>query len=189
MPMRWRPPPAPLGTAGRARRCGLPILRRLSRPTLRTLACYPQARRPRGHDLERSCAGRGCAGRASARDRSARADPRANQDPHPAARAVAQPQADQPAQRLSAYRHRHLHQARHHRLVRPASGHALLRDGRADMGPDPRGHAPNPAADVIAQGGHMADRRRQYPARPHARPLRLWPHRARCRRLRPRRSA
>ena len=102
----------------------------------------------------------------------------------PAAGASAQPPADQPAQRLSAYRHRHLHQARHHRLVEPASGHALLRHGGADLGPDPRGHAPDPAADGLAQGGQVADRRRQYRARPHARPLRLRPHRARGRRLR-----
>ena len=71
------------------------------------------------------------------------------------------PPADQPAQRLSAHRHRHLHQARHRRLVEPASGHPLLRHGGADLRPDPRGHAPDPAADGLAQGGQVADRRRQ----------------------------
>ena len=97
---------------------------------------------------------------------------------------LAQPPADQPAQRLSPHRHRHLHQARHRRLVEPASGHAVLRHGRADLRPDPRGHAPDPAADGLAQGRQVADRRRQLRARPHARPLRLRPHRPRGRRLR-----
>ena len=37
------------------------------------------------------------------------------------ARPPAETQADQPAQRLSAHRHRRLHEARHHRIVEPAS--------------------------------------------------------------------
>ena len=39
---------------------------------------------------------------------------------------AAQAQAHQPAQRLSAYRHRCMHAARRRRILQPASRHALL---------------------------------------------------------------
>ena len=152
--------------------------------TLRTLACFQQARRPRRDDLERPRPGRRCAGRAAAGYRGAGADPRAHQDPRAAAGAAAAPQAHQPAQRLSAYRHRHLHAARHHRVVEPASRHAVLRHGRDDLGADPRRHAANPAADGLAQGRQLADGRGHDDPRQDARHLRLRPHRQRGRGLR-----
>ena len=53
-------------------------------------------------------------------------------------------------------------------------------------GAGPRGDAADPAADGGAQGGQVADRRRQHAARQDARHLRLRPDRQRRRRLRPR---
>ena len=98
--------------------------------------------------------------------------------------ASAQAQADQPAQRLSAHRHRHLHAARHRRVVEPASRHAVLRHRRADLGPDHRRHAADSAADGLAQGRQLADGRRHDVARQDPRHLRLRPHRQRGRGLR-----
>ncbi len=60
--------------------------------------------------------------------------PRAHANPHAAAGATAEAEADQPAQRLSAYRHRCLHPARHHRVVEPASRHAVLCHRGNDLG-------------------------------------------------------
>ena len=88
-------------------------------------------------------------------------------------------QAHQPAQRLSAHRHRRLHAARHRRVVEPAPRHAVLRHRRADLGADPRRHAADPAADGVAQGRQLADGRRHDAARQDARHLRLRPHRQR----------
>ena len=119
--------------------------------TLRTLALLSQARRPRRHGLDRPRPGRRRAGRAAARHRGARADPRAHADPRAAARAAAEAAADQPAQRLPAHRHRRLHAARHHRLVRPARrARPSYADRRADLGPRARGDAADPAADAVA---------------------------------------
>src|SRR5258706_12662 len=109
-----------------------------------------QAGGPRRHDLERPRPGCRQAGRAAARHRGPGADPRAHPDPQGAARAPAQAPADQPAQRLSAHRRFRLHAARHRRVVEPASGHAILRHRRADLGSGDRGGAPDPAADSIA---------------------------------------
>ena len=159
--------------------------RRLSRHAAHA-ALLRQARRPRCHHLERSRPGRRCAGRAAARHRGAGADTRADADPRAAARAAAPSRAHQPAQRLSAHRHRRLHPARRDRVVEPAPRHALLCRGGADLGPGARGDAPDPAADGRAPGRQMADRNRQHPARQDARHLRLRPHRQRRRRLRPR---
>ena len=153
--------------------------------TLRTLACFAQARRPRRHDLERPRPGRRRAGRAAAGHRGAGADPRAHADPRAAARAAAQAAADQPAQRLSAHRRRGLHAARHRRVVEPARRHAVLRHRRADLGPDPRGDAPDPAADgVAARPGNWQIGVGTHAARQDARHLRLRPDRQRGRRLR-----
>ena len=104
----------------------------------------------------------------------------------PLLRATAQAQAHQPAQRLSAYRRRCLHPARHRGVVEPASRLAVLRHRGTDLGPDHRGDAANPAADGVAQGRQLADRRRHHAARQDARHLRLRPDRRRGRRLRPR---
>ena len=101
-----------------------------------------------------------------------------------AAGAAAETEADQPAQRLSAYRYRYLHPARHRRVVGPARRYAVLCDRRIHLGPGPGGDARDPAADGGAQGRQMADRRRPYAARQDARHLRLWPDRRRRRRLR-----
>ena len=101
-----------------------------------------------------------------------------------AAGAAAETETDQPAQRLSAYRHRRLHPARHHRVVEPARRHAVLCRRRTDLGAGAGGDAANSAADGGAQIRQLADRRRPHAARQDARHLRLWPHRQRGRRLR-----
>ena len=99
---------------------------------------------------------------------------------------AAQAQADQPAQRLSPHRHRRLHPAGRRGVVEPASRHALLRHRRIDLGADPVVVPPDPAADGLAQGRHLADRRGLDLAQQDARHFRLWPHRRRGRELRPR---
>ena len=101
-----------------------------------------------------------------------------------AARAAAEAEADQPAQRLSAYRYRRLHPARHHRVVEPACRHAVLCDRRTDLGAGAGGDARDSAADGGAEGRQMADRRRPHAARQDARHLRLRPDRRGRRRLR-----
>ena len=58
-----------------------------------------------------------------------------------AAGAAAEAEADQPAQRLSAYRYRGLHAARHHRVVEPACRYAVLCDRRTHLGPGAGGDA------------------------------------------------
>src|SRR5215831_10359424 len=62
---------------------------------------------------------------------------------------------------------------------KPASGHALLCRGRADVGVDPRRDARPAAPGRIAQGGPMAGGSRHDAAREDARPLRLRAHRSR----------
>ena len=111
--------------------------------------------------------------------------PRAHANPRAAAGAVAQAETHQSAQRLSAYRYRGLHAARHHRLVEPASRHAVLCRGGIDLRTDPGFAAAHPAARRRAQSRAMAGRRRFDAARQNARHLRLRPHRRRRRRLRP----
>ena len=121
--------------------------------TLRTLAMLQQARRTRRSRSGTTTSRTSISWRSGCGHRSAGADPRAHQDPRAAARAAAEAPAHQPAQRLSAYRHRCLHEARHHRLVGPACRHAVLCHGGADLGPGARGDAPDPAADGSLQGG------------------------------------
>ena len=66
----------------------------------------------------------------------------------------------------------------------PASRHTVLCHSGTDLGADSCGDAPDSPADGRAQGGQVADRRRQHPARKDARNLRLRPNRRRGRRLR-----
>src|SRR5437016_4802576 len=91
--------------------------------------------------------------------------------------AVAETEPDRPAQRLSAYRYRDLHAARHRRLVEPACGYAVLRNCRVHLGSDPWRDARDSAADGGTEGRQMADRRRPHLARQDARHLWLWPDR------------
>ena len=144
----------------------------------------PQARRSRRHGLERPRAGRRSAGRPPPRHRSPRADPGAHQNWRRVARPPAETQADQPAQRLSAHRHRRLHEARHHRIVEPASRNAVLCCRGTDLGPNPCGREPDPTADGVSQGRQLADRRRHHAARQDAGHLRLRPDRRGRSRLR-----
>ena len=116
-------------------------------------AVFPQARRLRGHGLERSRAGYDAVGRATEGYRSAGADSRAHPDSRAAPRAAAQTEADQPAQRLSPYRYRCLHAARHCRLVEPARRYAVLCRRGIDLGSDSRLDAPYSAADRRPQSG------------------------------------
>ncbi len=153
--------------------------------TLRTLPCF---RKLDGHDVtvwNDHVQDDGCSRRTAAGHRSAGAVPRAHANPRAAARAPAETEADQPAQRLSAYRHRGLHAARHHRVVEPASRHAVLCRRGIDLGPDPGRDALSSAARGRAKAGQVADRRRPHAARQDARHLRLRPDRRRRRRLWP----
>ena len=59
---------------------------------------------------------------------------RAHPDPGAVDRPAAAPEADQPAQRLSAYRHRRLYHAWRDRVLEPARRHAVLCRRRADLG-------------------------------------------------------
>ena len=152
--------------------------------TVRTLTCFSKTRRPQRHDLERSHQGCRYACRTSEGHRGAGADPRAHADPRGADRAPAQAQAYQPAQRVSAHRHRCLHETWRHRVLGHACGHAVVCDGGTDVGADHRGDAPDSAADGRAQGGQVADRHRFGRARQNAGDLRLRPNRQRRRRLR-----
>ena len=121
--------------------------------TLRTLACFKKLK---GHDVEiwndhvqdvDTLAERLKDTEALVLIRERTEDPRA------AARPPAQAEAHQPAQRLSAHRHRCLHPARRDRVVEPACRRAFLRGRGVDLGTDPRRDAPDPAADGRAQGG------------------------------------
>ena len=110
-------------------------------------------------------------------------------NPRAAHRASAQAAADQPAQRLPAHRHRGLHAARRYRVVEPASGARRPMPRGIDLGPHHRGDATDSAADGVAQGRPLADRRRLDPARQDAGHIRLWPHRRRRSPATARRSA
>ena len=59
---------------------------------------------------------------------------RAHPDPGAVDRPAAAPEADQPAQRLSAYRHRRLYHAWRDRVLEPARRHAVPCRRRADLG-------------------------------------------------------
>ena len=102
---------------------------------------------------------------------------RAHPDPGAVDRPAAAPEADQPAQRLSAYRHRRLYHAWRDRVLEPARRHAVLCRRRADLGAGAGRHAPDPAADEGAAGRRLADRRGPHAARAHPGHLRLWPDR------------
>ena len=101
-----------------------------------------------------------------------------------AAGAAAEAQADQPAQRLSSYRHRRVHAAGRDRVVEPASRHAILCHRGTHLGTDPVGVPANPGADGLAQGRQLADRRRLHAPQQDAWHFRLWPDRRRGRGLR-----
>jgi len=75
------------------------------------LLCETQG--PRRHHTQRSRPGRRRAGGPAERYRGAGADPGAHANPRAAIGAFAEAEIDQPAQRLSAYRYRRLHPARH----------------------------------------------------------------------------
>ena len=161
------------------------ILRRLSRhhPHSRLLLA---ARRPRRHGVDRSRPGRRRSRGAAEGYGGAGADPGTHQDPRATAGASDESQADQPAQRLSAHRHRGLHPARHRGVVEPASRHPVLCRRRIDLGAGDRRDAADSPAGGRTQGRQMADRRRPVAASQDARHLRLRPDRPRRRRLRPR---
>ena len=144
-----------------------------------------EARRPRRHDLERPRPGRRRPRREAVRLRGPRAHPRAHRDPGAAPRAAAGAPADQPAQRLSAHRHRRLHPARRHRLVEPACRYALVRHCRADLGPRALRDASDSPAGGVPEGRRVADRDRTHGARQDAGDLRLRPDRQGHRGVRP----
>ena len=118
---------------------------------------FRQIARPSGDRLDRSRPGHRRAGRTVAGNRGPRPDSRA--DPHrgAAARSTRPAQADQPAQRVPAHRHRGLHEARRDRVIGSACRHTVVRGGRADVGTDPGRGAPDSAADAFAAGRALAD--------------------------------
>src|SRR3954466_12791027 len=154
--------------------------RRLSRHRSYT-GCLPQARGARGAHLQRSRAGDRRARRSIERHRGAGADPRAHADPRAAPRAATEAQTHQPAERLPAHRRRRLHASRHRRLLQHASGHAVVLDGGADLGPHPRRRARDTAERRRAESGEVAGRGRLDAAGKDAGDLRVWPHRRRSR--------
>ena len=152
--------------------------------TLRTLPCFEKLA---GHEVtiwNDHVQDVDVAGRTPARHRGAGAVPRAHANPHAIAGAAAEAAADQPAQRLSAYRHRHLHAAGGDRVIQPACRHAVPCHRGADLGAGDRRAAANSAADGVVARGQLAVRRRHLAARQDAGHLRLWPHRQGGRRIR-----
>ena len=133
-----------------------------------------EAQGPRRHDLERSRPGRVDALAHRLRDTEVLVLIRSGTK-RAAARAIAQSEAYQPAQRLSAYRRRRPHPTRRDRVVEPASRNPVICHRGAHLGPGARGHAPDSSADVLLEGRDMADRGRQHAAGKDARHLRLRP--------------
>ena len=157
--------------------------RRLSRYAAHP-SLFPEARRPRSHRLERQRARSRHARGAAERNRNPGPDPRADEDWCSTPRTPRQVEADQPAQRLSAHRHRRLHAARRDRVIEPASRHAVVCGLRVDLGADSCRSSANPATNGRSPGRQVADRRWWHAPRQDARDLRLRPDRQCGRRLR-----
>ena len=105
--------------------------------------------------------------------RSAGADTRAHADPRAARRA---PRASSSSSASAACIRTSTStraRARGDRVVVSASGHAVVRRRRTDLGPDPGRHAADSAADGRAAERTLANRRGRQPARQDAGDLRL----------------
>ena len=113
---------------------------------------FPQTRWLRCRNLERPRSGCRNPGQPAQGHRYPGPDPRAHENRQASARTAAQAQAHHPAQRLSAHRHRDMHETRYHRVLQPASGHAVLRRRGTDLGPGAFSGAANSSADGLAQG-------------------------------------